>query len=309
MAKRTAQNSHESYPNRVAAEAAEPLPEESAPASPKAPRLTMKALDEKIDVSRSEFTKAIAELRKMLDIARHHISELQRAKQGTTLANARVAAIETEIAGLTARANMLGGDKPTDSALAGAYAQEFERINTRLGDLFGRTSKEVSDLRGEVDTLKGQVAGHEVAITMLNEGQESLHKRVNVLERMRGMRDTFPWIRAGIAVVFGLIAGWIWWAIPFTQSYTQADGTVITVPLEAAESDWAVAGAGIAGFGLAFGIMLLFNRTRRPAEHEVEANPAPTRVQSAKPAPAPAKSEATTPTKVLSGTEGVKSDA
>lgn len=221
----------------------------------------------------------VEKLDKAFKDVKDELEELRRAKRGTTSSHARIAALETEFQKYVAGQNKIKDDTSDDPAVQTANQKEFARLDQRLEALFGRVTEEQSSIREELDSLSAKVSGHEVRLDMLDEGQQSLNGRVNhvahrvtILERLR---DSTPWGRIVIAAVLGVVASIIWAAIPFTQTYPKADGTPVTVPLDAAESPWAAFGAGIFAFGLVLGLLMLFSRSRQLTEQYHEVQPIP----------------------------------
>jgi predicted nuclease with TOPRIM domain len=238
------------------------------------------------------------------------VEQLQRRGQGTTLANARAATLESELGKITKRIDEITSKSSDelDPAALTAFQQEAQRLNGRLEDLFGRVSGDVNDLRERLDTLESRVDGHDTAIGahdteigMLREGQQSLHGRVTIIERLR---DTLPKWPLAIGIIAGVIGGIVWDAIPFSQSYPLADGTTKVVPLEAANTIWAALGAGFATFVVATAIALYFAKAKVAQEtpqHAAPPVPTPPHAQIVHSAPV----EPDAPTKVLE-TQGAR---
>ncbi len=298
--------------------------------APKAPKLTMKFLDDtKADKSTTATafagvhtridgvddniglanTKVDGVKRELVGL-RYLVGELKRKGQGTTLANARVATLESELGKITQRLDEINGkssDKLDPAALA-AFQQEAQRLNTRLEALFGQASADVAAQRERLDTLESRVDGHDVSIGMLDEGQSSLNERVDGVSRrvtvIERLRDTLPKWPLVIGLIAGVIGGIIWEMIEFNQSYPLADGTTKVVPLEAANSIWAAIAAGVGVFVVVTALALYFAKAKveqDEPQHVAPPVPTPSHVQTVHSAPA----EPDAPTKVLV-TEGAR---
>lgn|GEM_PF-5355732 len=280
------------------------------------PRITVNMLNERLTAhveasaataaglhERINGAKATVEaIQRQLTAAQHHIKELQRSKNGTTLANKRVAQMESELSRLTARLGAIDSASEADPVVAKVDQQKLERINTRLEDLFGRSAGEVSELREQVDTLASQVDGHEVAIGMLNEGQNSLnervddvHHRVTVLETLE---EKAPWWKLVLGAAIGIVAGILWLNFfNYSQTETLPDGQKVTIYYEPAR----VVGAWLIGIAVALFVtwlaLSLTKRQARRSEH-IETTSTPPSVRTVQVASREGNDAPTAPTKV-----------
>jgi uncharacterized membrane protein YeaQ/YmgE (transglycosylase-associated protein family) len=117
-----------------------------------------------------------------------------------------------------------------------------ERINTRIN---GQST--------EIETLKVTTNGHSTQIYVVEQGQQSLHRRVSVLEGI----GFFPvFICLFIGALAGIIAATLWQSQPNTTAF----GEIIL-------------GLGIGGFVAGF-ILIVVEAVRRPRSEKVQVTEA-----------------------------------
>lgn len=230
------------------------------------------------------------------------IAELKRKARGTTLANARVVQLQAELEAVKARvvgrAETLGSID--DPVVLQGYQQEFERLDKRIEDLYGNLSSELRTLQETVDSHTGRLANHETRIGMVEEGQSSLHRRVSVVEEV----SKFPKGKLVAALVAGVVAAIIWWAIPFSGSFQLPDGT--DVPLLYTYADGPL-GAGLFGvfvFAGLLGLLMLFKSRQTSESTEQRQGIAPPQQAETRKLQA---ADNTAPTKVLPTAVGASS--
>lgn len=286
-----------------------PAKKTGVPAS--APRLTMKQLHTEhvnlADAHRITVDK-VDNVQKQVNGQRHLIGELQRQATGNTRANAKAAQmertliqIESELAALRKRSGDINTDEK-DEVIAGAYNQEFERINARLTGFFNTLNGQDTTLREELEALTGRVGAAEGEITLLRHDHNELHERFNVFAQLR---DAVPWGRIVIALVVGVAVAW-WTYFFVLGQHTLQDGTVVNLPIV-----WFVTIlVGLGVFGIVLGI-LHWIRSRNQQEVQQPQNVQVVRTVPINPNPvvntsAPAAD--TAPTRVMT-TQGAESGA
>lgn len=292
---------------------------QSTPTSVKKPPLTMKQLHT-TQVNLAEAQTAtnnnVTRVQNKLNGQRHLIAELERKSQGTTRANAEIAKvtktlaqIESELATLRKRSGDINTDAK-DDVIAGAYSQEFERINTRLSDFFTTLNGQDTTLREELEALSGRVGVVENGLeevrgehNLLRHDHNELHERFTLFVQLR---DAVPWGKIIASLIVGALAAW--WTFDFVlKQNTLQDGTVVHLPIV-----WFVTIlVGLGVFGIVLGILhWIRSRNQQGAQqsqnvqvnHQVPVNPNP--VVHSSPAPA----AETAPTKVYA-TQGADSGA
>lgn len=280
---------------------------------------SVEAINRRVDELKASTEASIAQRRLELDEANRHIRQLttegNRRHTGVSAQVSRligdVKRLETLLGQLT---EQVAGIKPSANPfIAQGNLDDFESIKNRLEQFDGFIST-IRTLEVSVKDLQATANAHGERISNVEDGHEQLkekhqkltHRVYTVEQLLKQFRDKTPWGRVVIAAVAGLIAGFVWSNTEFTQNWTLADGTVQAVPLDVANSGWAALAAGVAAFGFALGLLLLFVKAKSgDTITPVEAD-RPYRTERPSTNVANSNAEGATPTTVLV-TEGAAS--
>jgi len=198
--------------------------------------------DAKLDDSIAKTETKLEGLRKEIGAVKYYAEELEKDKRGVEKFHARATKLEAEVKRITERFDAIKGDVSSndlDPVQVTAYKAEFERLNGRLEDLFGRASSELSELRERFDSLEtdhealtGVVNDNAGVLSKLGSSHNRLTGRVNDVEvTLKSLVQKFPIGRVVVAVVIGVIAGVLWSNHTFTSTIPLPGG-----PLE--YEDW-----------------------------------------------------------------------
>jgi len=206
------------------------------------------------------------------------IAELQRKSRGTTEANARVAGLEAQVKALAAQLKLNGErfNLADDPAVKEAVSDEIKRLNKRIEEFNLDVNTQLKELRTTVEEHTGLLAEHGVILDehgtrlgMVEEGQTSLHERVELIATTTGFAGTPGW-QIGLSLIVGFIAAWIWKSQDFIDNFTvQPNNRVVTIPYTAANSLWTSVFVGVAVAAITLGILLIFTGGRRTSNEEV----------------------------------------
>ncbi len=198
------------------------------------------------------------------------IAELQRKSRGTTEANARVAGLEAQVEAITNQLKLNGErfNASNDPLVKEAVSDEIARLNKRIEEFSTDINMQLEQLRTDVEQHTGLLAEHGAALGeqgtrlgMVEEGQSSLHERVETISAMGSVR--IPWWQVAIAAAVGVIAFSGWKSHMFSDSFVLANKQVVTVPYAVANSWWTALFIGIAAAALALGLLLVFTGGRK----------------------------------------------
>ena len=269
-------------------------------------------------VTRAEFDDVkhrLAELNAMIE-------ELRRKSRGTTGANAKVARLESEVKAIRDQL-LLNGERfnsAEDTAVKEAVSTEIARLNKRIQEFYDDINTQLKSLRTTVEEHTGILSEHGTRLVMVEEGQTSLHQRVELIATSTGSAGTPGW-QIGLSLIVGFIAAWIWKSQNFIDNFTvQPNNRVVTIPYTAANSLWTSVFVGVAVAAITLGILLIFTGGRRTSNEEVTAVTRRDEVTTTTPRPETAAPITTTvppepaanptPTEVLDRTEpGVQTGA
>jgi len=196
--------------------------------------------------------------------------EVRRQSKGNGRINTRVVGLEAQVNALTAQLKLNGErfNAADDPAVKAAVSDEIARLNKRIEEFNSDVNTQLEELRTTVEEHTGLLAEHGVALGeqdtrlgMVEEGQSSLHERVETISAMGSVR--IPWWQVAIAAAVGVIAFSGWKSHMFSDSFVLANKQVVTVPYAVANSWWTALFIGIAAAALALGLLLVFTDGRK----------------------------------------------
>lgn len=243
-----------------------------------------KQLKNRIKRQQSDGRKTVSELERQLKELNDSVAK-RFGSSGHAMSRvyARTAQAATEIGHIKARLDAIGKLDLSGYVNEDQLNQALKAHNDRIDIHSANYDKVIQELRNEFDDrltgIDGRLNGHETRISMLQDGQTSMHNRQTKLEKQFKSVDRrvsvidggakFPLVRLLIAVVVGVIAGLLWDAGTF-RSVLQVPYSSEGIPLTYtfAESPWAAVFFGVAVGALVLGIAMLFPAQPKKTKQE-----------------------------------------